>query len=259
MPCSAPSGWRPAPPRRPIVEYLIDSLDEHGLLDRSLRAARRRAGCRRAGRRCESWRSSAAAGRPAIGATSVAECLLLQLDALGLADDRARLARAVIADHLPALARGHFASIATALGSVTRPGPAGPRADPAAAAAVSGLRRQRADGLLVRRPGRGGARGRRDRRCLHRRPGRTRPDAAGCPSRTAADGQRRLGGRRRGGVGAAGQIVPRPAARPLGDPAAGRRVHGPAAAGVPGRRAGGVEAADPRRGRPPRSTCTSRR
>jgi DNA-directed RNA polymerase specialized sigma54-like protein len=41
------------------------------------------------------------------------------MDALGLADNRARLARAVIAEHLPALARGHFSSIATALG-VTR-------------------------------------------------------------------------------------------------------------------------------------------
>jgi RNA polymerase sigma-54 factor len=55
-------------------------------------------------------------GPPGIGATSVSECMLLQLDALGLDDDCARLARAVIADHLPALARGRFASIANALG-----------------------------------------------------------------------------------------------------------------------------------------------
>ena len=53
-------------------------------------------------------------GPPGIGATSIAECLLLQLDALDLADDGARLARAVIAEHLPALARGHFSSIAAA-------------------------------------------------------------------------------------------------------------------------------------------------
>jgi RNA polymerase sigma-54 factor len=52
-------------------------------------------------------------GSPGVGATSVAECLLLQLDALGIDDD---LTRAVVTNHLPALARGHFASIARALG-----------------------------------------------------------------------------------------------------------------------------------------------
>ena len=55
-------------------------------------------------------------GPPGIGATNVIECLLFQLDALGLDDDRAGLARAVISRHLPDLARGHFALIATALG-----------------------------------------------------------------------------------------------------------------------------------------------
>jgi RNA polymerase sigma-54 factor len=55
-------------------------------------------------------------GPPGIGATTVSDCLLLQLDALGLNDACARLARAVIADHLPALARGRFAAIAKTLG-----------------------------------------------------------------------------------------------------------------------------------------------
>jgi RNA polymerase sigma-54 factor len=99
----------------PVVEYLIDSLDEHGLLDRS---------CAQLAAELEVAESTVARvlevirrnGPPGVGATSVPECLLLQLDALGLADDRAQLARAVIADHLPALSRGHFASIATALG-----------------------------------------------------------------------------------------------------------------------------------------------
>jgi RNA polymerase sigma-54 factor len=36
---------------------------------------------------------------------------------VGYTDDRVRLARAVIADHLPALAKGHFSAIATALGT----------------------------------------------------------------------------------------------------------------------------------------------
>jgi RNA polymerase sigma-54 factor len=99
----------------PIAGYLVDSLDEHGLLDRSCAQLAAELGVGEVAvarvlavlRRC---------GPPGLGATSVSECLLLQLDALGLDDDRARLARAVIAGHLPALARGHFASIATALG-----------------------------------------------------------------------------------------------------------------------------------------------
>ena len=99
----------------PIVECLIDSLDEHGRLDRScaefagdLRVAESAvASVLDVIRRC---------GPPGIGATSVSECLLLQLDALDLDDDRRQLARAVITDHLPALARGHFTSIAKALG-----------------------------------------------------------------------------------------------------------------------------------------------
>jgi RNA polymerase sigma-54 factor len=99
----------------PIAECLIDSLDEHGRLDRSCSEIAAELNVDEAAvrrvlhviRRC---------GPPGVGATDVAECLLLQLDALGLDDDeRTRLARAVIADHLPALARGRFASIARAL------------------------------------------------------------------------------------------------------------------------------------------------
>ena len=98
----------------PIVEYLIDSLDEHGLLDRSCAQLAAELGVTEAAvvRVLDVIRRS---GPPGLGATSISECLLLQLDALGLDDERARLARAVLADHLPALARGHFASIATAL------------------------------------------------------------------------------------------------------------------------------------------------
>jgi RNA polymerase sigma-54 factor len=100
---------------RPIMEYLVDSLDEHGLLDRPPAQFAAELGVTESAvlRALEVIRSS---GPPGIGATSVSECLLLQLDALDLGDDRARLARAVIAEHLPALARGHFSSIATALG-----------------------------------------------------------------------------------------------------------------------------------------------
>jgi RNA polymerase sigma-54 factor len=99
----------------PIAEYLVDSLDEHGLLDRPCAQLAAELGVAEAAvaRVLEVIRGN---GPPGLGATSVSECLLLQLDALGLDNGRARLARAVIAGHLPALARGHFASIATALG-----------------------------------------------------------------------------------------------------------------------------------------------
>jgi RNA polymerase sigma-54 factor len=99
----------------PVAEYLVGCLDEHGFLDRSplqlaeeldvpemvvahiLQVIRR-------------------VGPPGVGASGVTECLLLQLDALRESDD---LARAVIRDHLSALAKGHFAAIAAAL-SVSR-------------------------------------------------------------------------------------------------------------------------------------------
>jgi RNA polymerase sigma-54 factor len=98
-----------------IVECVIESLDEHGRLDRSCAEIAADIGVNHAAvaRVLEILR---AVGPPGIGATSVSECLLLQLDALGIDDRRTRIARAVIADHLPALARGRFASIAKALG-----------------------------------------------------------------------------------------------------------------------------------------------
>jgi RNA polymerase sigma-54 factor len=99
-----------------IAEYLIDSLDQHGFLDRSCAQLAAELGVDTSAvahvldviRRC---------GPPGVGATNVKECLLFQLDALDLDDDRAGLARAVISCHLPDLARGHFALIATALGT----------------------------------------------------------------------------------------------------------------------------------------------
>ena len=116
-------------------------------------AARRRARRRRVDRPACALEVIRGSGPPGIGATNVAECLLLQMDALGLADDRARLARAVIAEHLPALARGHFSSIAAALGVTRAQVQKVLEATPPAAAALPGVRRQRAGGHLLRRPG----------------------------------------------------------------------------------------------------------
>jgi RNA polymerase sigma-54 factor len=98
-----------------IAEFVVDSLDEHGRLDRSCIdiAAELRVPESGVARVLGVVRRI---GPPGVGATSVSDCLLLQLDALGLDDDCARLARAVIADHLPALARGRFVSIAKSLG-----------------------------------------------------------------------------------------------------------------------------------------------
>lgn len=97
----------------PLVDIVVDSLDRHGLLTSTcaeLAAASGRPEQRVADvvgvvRRC---------GPPGVGAAGVVECLLLQLDALELPDDW--LPRAVISGHLLALARGHFAAIAVALG-----------------------------------------------------------------------------------------------------------------------------------------------
>jgi RNA polymerase sigma-54 factor len=99
----------------PIAECLVDSLDEHGLLDRSCAEIAAQLGVAEpvVARVLDVIRSC---GPPGVGATSIPECLLLQLDALDLDDVCTRLARAVITDHLPALASGHFTSIARALG-----------------------------------------------------------------------------------------------------------------------------------------------
>ncbi|MFI7065689.1 hypothetical protein ACIBL3_32155 [Kribbella sp. NPDC050124] len=98
-----------------VAECLIDCLDQHGLLDCSVAQFAAEFGVPEpvVSRVLDVIRRCAP---PGVGATSVNECLLLQLDALDLDDECTQLARAVIADHLEGLARGHFASIATALG-----------------------------------------------------------------------------------------------------------------------------------------------
>ncbi|WP_290062022.1 hypothetical protein [Amycolatopsis solani] len=103
-----------------VAEYLVGSLDEHGFLDRSCAQVATELGAPEAvvARVAEVIRR---VGPPGVGAGGVAECLLRQLDALDCDPDDAtvRLAREVVAGHLPALAKGHFAAIAAAL-SVSR-------------------------------------------------------------------------------------------------------------------------------------------
>lgn len=102
----------------PVVEHVIGSLDRHGLLGRSPAeiAADLGVARERVERVLDVVRS---VGPPGVGATSAAECLLLQLDACGVEGPCADLARVVLARHLPALAKGHLAVIAEQVG-VTR-------------------------------------------------------------------------------------------------------------------------------------------
>jgi RNA polymerase sigma-54 factor len=101
-----------------IVEYLVESLDVHGLLDRSCADLAAELGVEElvVANVVDVIRR---VGPPGVGATSVTECLLLQLDALGLDEETAALARAVTTAHLPALAKGRFTSIAASLGVTT--------------------------------------------------------------------------------------------------------------------------------------------
>ena len=98
-----------------IAEYVVGSLDHHGRLDAGPEEMAAALGADESAVR----RVVAAVrqnGPPGVGATSAAECLLLQLDGLDLVDSRTRaLACRVIAGHLPALARGQLAAIASAL------------------------------------------------------------------------------------------------------------------------------------------------
>ena len=99
----------------PIVDYVVESLDRHGLLDRSCQDLAEELGVDEASvaRVVAIIRK---AGPPGVAATSATECLLFQLEALRLERDEATLARAVVEGHLPALARGRFTSVAASLG-----------------------------------------------------------------------------------------------------------------------------------------------
>lgn len=99
-----------------VADHLVDSLDEHGLLDRSPAELAGELGVAEATvlRVLAVVRRT---GPPGVGATSAGDCLRLQLDALGEDTPVTALARRVVADHLPALARGHLAAVAAATGT----------------------------------------------------------------------------------------------------------------------------------------------
>lgn len=99
-----------------IAEYLLGCLDEHGFIDARTDDV---AGALHAEReRVEAvLRLIQAAGPPGVGARSMRECLLLQLDRLTGAVPHRELVRTVIATHLPALARGRYGFIARETGA----------------------------------------------------------------------------------------------------------------------------------------------
>jgi RNA polymerase sigma-54 factor len=106
-----------APGDEPIAEFLLGNLDEHGFGDLSDGEVADRLGVSTARVR----RVLAAlrdAGPAALGACDLRACLLLQLDRIGREQRRdLSLARTVVRDHLPALARGADADIAAATGA----------------------------------------------------------------------------------------------------------------------------------------------
>ena len=85
--CSARCGWRPAPPRpRSPSASSTASTSTACSTGRARTSPPTSASPNRRSRAC--WTLSAVAGRPASARFGVAECLLLQLDALELDDDR---------------------------------------------------------------------------------------------------------------------------------------------------------------------------
>jgi RNA polymerase sigma-54 factor len=98
----------------PILDHLVGSLDERGFLD---------AGPEEVAARLEVPRAHVDTllgvlrqhGPPGFAATSLQECLLLQLDRID-GEPRVALAREVVAGHLERLASGRWHAIAEALG-----------------------------------------------------------------------------------------------------------------------------------------------
>ena len=103
------------PRDRPIAEYLLDSLDDRGLLDATVEgvAAALAVGPLAVARVLALIQAT---GPPGLAARDLRECLLLQLDRRGERTRPARLARLIVDRHLKALGQGQYGKIAAALG-----------------------------------------------------------------------------------------------------------------------------------------------
>jgi len=99
----------------PIAEYLVGSLDAHGFLDQAPPELAQvlAVSAERVSRVLHAIQQE---GPPGIAAAGVRECLVLQLEHVPAGEDLRRVARSVIEDHLPAVAKGHHAAICRALG-----------------------------------------------------------------------------------------------------------------------------------------------
>jgi RNA polymerase sigma-54 factor len=97
-----------------LAEAAIGSLNSRGFLPAPLDELAAELGCsrRRLERVVDALRE---AGPPGTAADGLRGCLLAQLDALGAGDARHAVARAIVADHLAALAAGQLRAIARAL------------------------------------------------------------------------------------------------------------------------------------------------
>jgi RNA polymerase sigma-54 factor len=100
---------------QPIVEYLIGSLDDHGRLDGGIDEIAATLAVEPA-RVTRILRLLQRIGPPGIGARSLRECLLLQLDRLEETKEPQPLVREILERHLAALARGRTRAIVTATG-----------------------------------------------------------------------------------------------------------------------------------------------
>ncbi len=99
----------------PIAEYLIGELNDRGFLETPLTAVAEALAV--AEKRVERvLRALQAVGPAGLGARSVAECLLLQLDRWQESGVEHPLARKIVVDHLPELAQGKYGQLAEALG-----------------------------------------------------------------------------------------------------------------------------------------------
>jgi len=99
----------------PIAEYLVGSLDAHGFLDQAPHELARALEVS-AERVSQVLHAIQAEGPPGIGATGVRDCLLLQLEHVPAQEDLRAVARSIIENHLPAVAKGHLSAICRALG-----------------------------------------------------------------------------------------------------------------------------------------------
>ncbi len=98
-----------------VAVVVVASLDERGYLTGELSELARAARTDTA-TVTHVLRTLQECGPPGVGARDLRECLLLQIDRLAAAGGVKPVARAIAADHLGALARGAFASIARQLG-----------------------------------------------------------------------------------------------------------------------------------------------